>query len=328
MDILKRPRRNRQSQTIRNLVCETHIPISSLIQPIFVLADDDGKQEISSLLGINRIGVNLILKEIEECLELGISSFLFLPVVPDQFKDPTATYSYEKNNFYLKAIKKSKEKFPNICIITDVAMDPYSTDGHDGLVIDNQIKNDETLPILAKMAVAQAEAGVDIVSPSDMMDGRVKYIRQELDVKGFTNVSIMAYTAKYASAFYNPYRHALDSAPRFGDKKTYQMNPANSREAILEAQLDTDEGADFIMVKPALSYLDIIYRLKSNCYLPIVAYNVSGEYAMVQAAVKNGWLDEKRVVDEILTSIRRSGADIIITYHAKAFAKWQKSSLI
>jgi porphobilinogen synthase len=209
--------------------------------------------------------------------------------------------------------------------MSDVAMDPYSSDGHDGLVIDGEIKNDETLEILAKMALAQAAAGVDIIGPSDMMDGRVGFIRDELDTAGFTNVSIMSYTAKYASAFYGPFRDALDSAPKFGDKKTYQMNPANSREALMEAQLDLEEGADILMVKPALSYLDIIKSLHDNFNLPIAAYNVSGEYAMVKAAAAKGWIDGDRVRDEMLLSMKRAGAKIILTYFAKEFAAAQKN---
>jgi porphobilinogen synthase len=209
--------------------------------------------------------------------------------------------------------------------MTDVAMDPYSSDGHDGLLKDGKIVNDETLQILGKMALAQAETGIDIIGPSDMMDGRVGYIRSVLDEQGFTEVSIMSYTAKYASGFYNPFRDALDSAPKVGDKKTYQMNPANSREALLEAQLDVNEGADFLMVKPALAYLDIIQLIRNNFTLPVVAYNVSGEYAMIKAAAKNGWLDGDRVMREILLSIKRAGADIILTYFAKEFASAKTS---
>ena len=232
-----------------------------------------------------------MLKEIEECMNLGIRAFDVFPAVEEQYKDKTATKSYDPNFFYLKTLKEIKKKFPEACIMTDVAMDPYSSDGHDGLVKDGKILNDETLEILGRMALAQAETGIDILGPSDMMDGRVGYIRNILDQNGFTDVSIMSYTAKYTSGFYNPFREALDSAPKFGDKKTYQMNPANRNEALLEAQLDTDEGADFLMVKPALAYLDVIRLLKDNSYLPIAAYNVSGEYSMVKAAAqKGGWM--------------------------------------
>jgi porphobilinogen synthase len=221
-------------------------------------------------------------------------------------------------------LREIKKQFPEACIMTDVAMDPYSSDGHDGLVKDGKILNDETLEILGKMALAQAETGIDIVGPSDMMDGRVGYIREVLDNNGFTEVSIMSYTAKYASAFYNPFRDALDSAPKFGDKKTYQMNPANKNEALVEAELDFVEGADFLMVKPALAYLDIIHLLKQNFNLPIAAYNVSGEYAMVKAAAQRGWLDGDRVMKETLLSMKRAGADIILTYFAKEFAQQAK----
>jgi porphobilinogen synthase len=271
--------------------------------------------------GIFRLSTDLMLKEIEECLKLGVRAFDIFPAVEDQYKDKTATRSYDSNFFYLKALKEIKKRFPESCIMTDVAMDPYSSDGHDGLVDEGKILNDETLEILGKMALAQAETGIDILGPSDMMDGRVGYIRTLLDQNGFTDVSIMSYTAKYASGFYNPFRDALDSAPKFGDKKTYQMNPANRREALIEAQLDTEEGADFLMVKPALAYLDVIRLLKDNSALPIAAYNVSGEYSMVKAAHEKGWLDGERVMNEMLLSIKRAGADIILTYFAKAFAQ-------
>ncbi|MEO1099657.1 MAG: porphobilinogen synthase, partial [Bacteroidota bacterium] len=229
--------------------------------------------------------------------------------------------SYESSFFYLRALKKIKKTFPEACVMTDVAMDPYSSDGHDGLVSDTgEIMNDETLEILGRMALAQAETGVDIIGPSDMMDGRVGYIREELDDNNFTDVSIMSYTAKYASAFYGPFRDALDSAPKNGDKKTYQMNPANVREALIEANLDVDEGADFLMVKPALAYLDIIKALKEDYDQPIAAYNVSGEYAMITAAAEKGWLDKTAAMNEILLSTKRAGADIILTYFAKEFA--------
>jgi porphobilinogen synthase len=244
-------------------------------------------------------------------------AFDLFPNIEESLKDKYATESYRDQSLYLRAIREVKKNFPEVCVITDVAMDPYSSDGHDGLVENGEILNDETLEILGKMALAHAQAGADIVAPSDMMDGRVGYIRQVLDANNFTNVSIMSYTAKYASAFYGPFRDALDSAPKFGDKKTYQMNPANQREALIEADLDEQEGADFLMVKPALAYLDVIKLLKDNTELPIAAYNVSGEYAMVKAAAQRGWLNEQRTTTEILTSIRRAGATAILTYHAK-----------
>ncbi|HYI76510.1 MAG TPA: porphobilinogen synthase [Chryseolinea sp.] len=321
---IKRPRRNRKSDTIRSMVEETSVTTNDFIFPLFLLDGSSQKVEVSSMPGIFRQSADLMLKEIEECMNLGIRAFDIFPAVEDQFKDRTATKSYDPNFFYLKALKEIKKKFPEACIMTDVAMDPYSSDGHDGLVKDGKILNDETLEILGKMALAQAETGIDILGPSDMMDGRVGYIRNVLDQNGFAEVSIMSYTAKYTSGFYNPFREALDSAPKFGDKKTYQMNPANRMEALREAQLDTEEGADFLMVKPALAYLDVIRLLKDNSYLPVAAYNVSGEYSMVKAAAQKGWLDGDRVMNEILLSIKRAGADIILTYFAKAFAQANK----
>ena len=246
------------------------------------------------------------------------------PIVAESLNDNPPTYIYAPKNFYLKAALEIKKQFPECTLISDVAMDPYSSDGHDGLVEDGKILNDETLPILAKMAVAQAEAGFDLIGPSDMMDGRVKAIRTALDEAGFMETGIMSYTAKYASAFYGPFRDALDSAPKAGDKKTYQMNPANKREALIEANLDTAEGADFLMVKPALNYLDVIHLLKENSNLPIAAYHVSGECAMLLAACRNGWLDYEKAMPETLLSIRRAGADAILTYFAKDFAKMVK----
>lgn len=319
-----RPRRNRKSAAIRSLVEETKVTTDDLLFPLFLVEGTNQKVEVPSMPGIYRLSADLMLKEIEECLKLGIKAFDIFPAVEDHHKDKTATKSYDKNFFYLRALKEIKQKFPEACIMTDVAMDPYSSDGHDGLVKDGSILNDETLEILGMMAVAQAETGIDIVGPSDMMDGRVGFIRQALDENGFQEVSIMSYTAKYASAFYNPFRDALDSAPKFGDKKTYQMNPANRTEALREALLDEEEGADFLMVKPALAYLDIIRLLKDNTTLPIAAYNVSGEYAMVKAAAEKGWLDGERTMNEILLSIKRSGADVILTYFAKEFAKGVK----
>jgi porphobilinogen synthase len=320
-NIYRRPRRNRKSQVIRDMVEETRVTTNDLIFPIFLIDGKNKRSEVDSMPGIFRLSADLILKEIEECMNLGIRAFDIFPAVEDSLKDKTATRSYDPGFFYLKTLKDVKAKFPEACIMTDVAMDPYSSDGHDGLVKDGKILNDETLEILGRMALAQAETGIDILGPSDMMDGRVGYIRQVLDKNGFTDVSIMSYTAKYASGFYNPFRDALDSAPKFGDKKTYQMNPANRREALIESQLDTEEGADFLMVKPALAYLDIISDLKLTSHLPIAAYNVSGEYSMVKAAALKGWLDGDRIMKECLLSIKRAGADIILTYFAKEFAK-------
>lgn len=317
-----RPRRNRKSAAIRNMVAETHLGVEHLIYPIFLKDGKGIKEEITSLPGNYRWSIDTLLNELESCLSLGIKTIDIFPAVDESLKDKTATYSYADDNFYLKAIRAIKEKFPELMVMTDVAMDPYSSDGHDGLVENGEILNDATLPILAKMAVAQAQAGADIIGPSDMMDGRVGVIREALDLNGFEQTSIMSYTAKYASAFYGPFRDALNSAPKHGDKKTYQMNPSNRREALLEAELDIEEGADMIMVKPALCYLDVIHELKSNFSVPVTAYNVSGECAMVIAAAKNGWLNYDLAVYEMLLSIRRAGADGILTYFAKDFATY------
>ena len=314
--MLNRPRRNRKSEVIRQMVQENHLHASDFIFPLFIIDGKNKKTEVSSMPGIFRYSTDNLLREVESCLKLGLKSFDLFPNLEEALKDQTASESVNENGLYLKAIKEVKQNFPEACIVTDVAMDPYSSDGHDGFVENGEIVNDKTLTILAKMAVAQAQAGADIIAPSDMMDGRVQYIREALDDAGFSNVSIMSYTAKYASAFYGPFRDALDSAPKFGDKKTYQMNPANQREALIEGALDSQEGADFLMVKPALAYLDVIKLMKDNFDLPIAAYNVSGEYAMVKAAIQNKWLDN-RAITETLMGIKRAGADVILTYHAK-----------
>lgn len=319
-----RPRRNRKSQAIRNMLEETNLGVQHLIYPIFLKDGKNIKEEIASLPTNYRWSLDRLIPEIEECMNLGIFSYDIFPAVDDSLKDKIASYSYAEENFYLYAIRDLKERFPEIVIMSDVAMDPYSSDGHDGYVEDGKIINDISLPILARMAVAQAQAGVDIIGPSDMMDGRVAYIREALDLAGYTDTSIMSYTAKYASAFYGPFRDALNSAPKSGDKKSYQMNPANKREALIEGQLDMDEGADMLMVKPALSYLDIIHVMKENFPLPITAYNVSGECAMVIAAAQKGWLNYELAVSEILLSIRRAGADGILTYFAKDFAQFNR----
>ena len=324
--MLKRPRRNRKSVAIRDMVAETKLSVSDFMFPLFLLEGESQKTEVTSMPGIYRFTTDLMLREIEECMKLGIRSFDIFPVVSEIHKDKTASKSCEANFFYNQSLAKIKNEFPEACIMTDVAMDPYSIDGHDGLVDeDGNILNDETLEILGSMALAQAETGIDIIGPSDMMDGRVEYIRDVLDENGFEETSIMSYTAKYASAFYGPFRDALDSAPKFGDKKTYQMNPANQREAIIEADLDEEEGADFLMVKPALAYLDVIKLLKDNYDLPIAAYNVSGEYSMVKAAGQMGWLDAEKAMMESLLSIKRAGAKVILTYFAKEAAQLMKA---
>lgn len=320
MEINQRPRRNRKSDQIRNLIAETHLSVKNLIYPIFV-KESGNKTEIKSMPGIFRFSKDDFFKEVESCLELKVSSFALFPMIEESKKDSKATLSFDKNLYYFDIIAETKKRFPEAVLITDVAMDPYSSDGHDGIVENGKILNDETLDVLGQMALAQAQAGADIVAPSDMMDGRVGFIRNVLDKNSYSDVSIMAYTAKYASGFYGPFRDALDSAPKFGDKKTYQMDFRNSQEALREAHLDIQEGADFIMVKPALSYLDVISKLKNSSSVPVAAYNVSGEYAMVKAAAQMGWLDNDKVMLEILTSIKRAGADIILTYFAKEFAQ-------
>ncbi len=326
--MLVRPRRNRRTPPIRDMVRETHLGVEHLIAPLFVLDGSKQRIPVRSLPGIDRVSEDEALREIEQLLELGVRSFVLFPAVDDALKDKEATYSHAKKNFYLRIIRNIKKRFPEASLMSDVAMDPYSSDGHDGLVENGVILNDETLPILCDMAVAQAEAGIDIIGPSDMMDGRVEAIRDALDQEGHDQVAIMAYTAKYASAFYGPFRDALDSAPKSGDKKTYQMDPANKREAMREASLDAEEGADYLMVKPALCYLDVVHLLKENFDLPITAYNVSGEYAMLKAAAQNGWLDHDRAMVEMLLSIRRAGADGILTYFAKDFAQLVRNGAV
>lgn len=319
-----RPRRNRKSAGVRGLVRETRLDVGQLIYPLFVVDHQRAQQPIDSLPGQFRLGREDLYAQVEECLRLGVTTFDLFPAVDPSKKDETASYSYAEDNFYLDYIRGVKERFPEAVVMSDVAMDPYSTDGHDGLVRDGKILNDETLPILERMSVAQAQAGVDIIGPSDMMDGRVAAIRGALDDKGFTDVSIMSYTAKYASACYGPFRDALESAPKSGDKKTYQMDPANVREALREAALDEAEGADMLMVKPAVYYLDVIHRLREWSELPIAAYNVSGEYAMIKGAAEKGWIDGTAAMVEVLTSIRRAGADVILTYFAREYAEWLK----
>lgn len=303
------------------MVRETKLGVEKLISPLFITADESAKNPISSLPGQFQLGRTELFKEVEESVNLGLKNFVLFPVVSESLKDEKASYGTSGENFYIKRAEELKAHFPEITLMSDVAMDPYSSDGHDGFVKDGKVLNDETLPILQEMALLQAQAGFDIIGPSDMMDGRVGAIRSKLDEHQFSDVSIMSYTAKYASAYYGPFRDALDSAPKSGDKKTYQMDPANAMEALREAELDAEEGADFLMVKPALCYLDIIRLLKENSHLPISAYNVSGEYAMLKAAASNGWLDEQAAMEEMLLSIHRAGADIILTYFAKDYAR-------
>jgi porphobilinogen synthase len=320
-NLIHRPRRLRRTATLRRMVRETILTVDDLIYPMFVMEGEGQKVEITSMPGCYRYTLDLLLKEIAEVYQLGIGAIALFPVIPEAKKDDTGSESYNPDGLVQQTVKAIKEAVPEILVITDVALDPFTTHGHDGIVDENgTILNDPTVEVLVKMAVAQAAAGSDMVAPSDMMDGRVGAIRKALDAEGYVDVRILAYSAKYASAYYGPFRDALDSAPRFGDKKTYQMDSANAREAIKEVALDIEEGADIVMVKPALAYLDIIRQVKDYTHLPVAAYNVSGEYAMIKAAAQNGWIDEKRVILETLTSMKRAGADLILTYFAKEVA--------
>ncbi len=322
MYLTHRPRRLRQTSAIRGLARETSLHPGHFIYPMFVAEGEHVRDPITTMPGQNRLSIDELLKECEACLRLGIGAVNLFGYSVE--KDDEATKAYDSNGLIQRAVRTLKNELPELCIQTDIALDPYTNHGHDGIVIDNEIVNDETVEILCKMAVSHAEAGVSWVAPSDMMDGRVGAIREALDESGFSNVSILAYSAKYASCFYGPFRGALDSAPKTGDKKTYQMDPANVREAMREIELDLAEGADIVMVKPALAYLDVIARAKSEFDAPIAAYNVSGEYAMIMAAAEKGWVDQERAMMEVLLSIRRAGADMILTYFAKDAAQTLK----
>lgn len=326
LPIAHRPRRLRRTSALRRLVRETVLTVDDLIYPLFVMEGEGKRQEIPSMPNCFRFSLDLLLQEIKEAYDLGISAIAIFPVIPDALKDNTGTESYNPNGLIPRTIRAIEQAIPDILIISDVALDPYSSEGHDGIVRDGRILNDETVAVLVKQALVQAEAGADFVAPSDMMDGRVGAIRKALDAEGWINVGILAYSAKYASAYYGPFRDALASAPKFGDKKTYQMDAANAREALKEIALDISEGADMLMVKPALAYLDIIYRIKQQTHLPIAAYNVSGEYAAIKAAAERGWIDEKQVIWESLVSMKRAGADMILTYFAKDVAMMLRQS--
>ena len=304
------------------MVQETRLTAHDFIYPLFITEGRNQTEEIKSMPGIFRFTADRVIDEIGQCVELGVKAFAPFPNINEMLKDPMARESTNLDGLYLKAVADIKRQFPKVVLMTDVAMDPYSSDGHDGVVDPDsgEILNDASLEVLGQMALAQARAGADIIGPSDMMDGRVAWIRRVLDENGFAHVSIMSYTAKYASAFYGPFREALASAPKKGDKKSYQMNPANRLEALRELALDEAEGADMVMIKPALSYLDIIREVKNHTTLPVTAYNVSGEYAMIKAAAQNGWIDGERTMMEVLTSIKRAGADAILTYFAKEAA--------
>jgi len=320
MDLVKRPRRLRMNSILREMIRETSLDVGDLIYPLFVVPGDNIKEEINSMPGVYHFSIDLLVEEVKEVRDLGIPAILLFGV--PSYKDELGSEAYSEEGIVQKAVREIKEKVPEIVVITDVCMCGYTTHGHCGIVENGQVLNDKTVDYIAKIALSHVEAGADIVAPSDMMDGRVAAIRKLLDSKGFVNTPIMAYSAKYASSFYGPFREAAHSAPQFGDRKSYQMDYGNSNEALREIALDIEEGADIVMVKPALSYLDIIRRVKDNFNIPIAAYNVSGEYSMVKAAAKMGWIDEKSTVLEILTSIKRAGADIVITYFAKDVAKW------
>ncbi len=318
----RRPRRNRQTAAIRGLVQETHLHPSQLVAPLFIVEGHSQQQIIASMPGIFRYSLDLLIKEVMALHRLGIRSVDLFCYVPIEKKDAAGSEAIREGNLLQQAIRLLKKEVPDMCLMVDIALDPFTDHGHDGVV--NQqgiIENDLTLQVLGQMSVLAAEAGADIVAPSDMMDGRVAYIRAVLDEAGFSSVGILSYAAKYASAFYGPFREALNSAPKFGDKKTYQMNPANVREALLECQLDELEGADMLLIKPALPYLDVLAKVREVTTLPLGAYHVSGEYAMVMAAAQNGWLNAKRVFEESLIAIKRAGADFILTYAAKQVAE-------
>ena len=321
-----RPRRNRKSRAIRNLCRETRLSVESLIYPVFI-HDSSRDEDIDSMPGCKRWSPAGLLRELTEAHSLGIGAVVLFPAIAEQLKSKTADESYNDDGLIPKTIRAIKNEIPDLAVITDVALDPYNSDGHDGLVDSNgRILNDETVDILCKQAVSHARSGADIVAPSDMMDGRVGAIREALDKEGRSETSILSYTAKYASAYYGPFRGALGSAPKSGDKKTYQMDPANAREALREAALDIDEGADMIMVKPAGPYLDVLALVASHVDVPVAAYQVSGEYLMIESAAAAGWISKEDVIRESLTGIHRAGANAILTYYAKEVAGWLRNN--
>jgi len=326
-DLPQRPRRLRSSENVRRLARETRLSTDDLIQPLFVIDGENEREAIGSMPGQYRLTVDRLVEEARELDALGVPGVALFPAIPDARKTPDAANALDEDGLYPRAIRALAAEIPDLLIITDTALDPYNSDGHDGIVRDGEIDNDATLDVMRGIAVLHARCGADIVAPSDMMDGRIGALRMALDYAGFQSTALLSYTAKYASAYYGPFRDALDSAPRHqegvpADKSTYQMDPANSDEALRELRLDLEEGADFVMVKPALPYLDVIRRMKEASDVPVVAYNVSGEYAMIKAAASNGWLEERACALEAVTSIRRAGADVILTYYAKQIATW------
>jgi porphobilinogen synthase len=322
LEITHRLRRNRKTPAIRSLVQETRLHPNNFVAPLFILEGQQKRESIHSMPGIERLSIDLLIKEIIELYTLGIRAVDLFPVIPGQKKDAWGSEAFQKNNLLCQAVREIKKEVPEMCVMVDIALDPFTDHGHDGLVNERgEILNDATVDALMKMSLLTAEAGADVIAPSDMMDGRVKYLREALDKEGFESVSILSYAAKYASSFYGPFRDALHSAPKFGDKKTYQMNPANRREALLECTMDELEGADMLLIKPALSYLDVIVKVREQTHLPIAAYHVSGEYSMVMAAAQKGWIDGDKVMMECLMSIKRAGADFILTYAARQMAE-------
>ena len=315
-----RLRRLRRTEGLRALVRENQVQVGDLVYPMFVVEGRGIRQEVTAMPGVARFSPDRLPPEIEEITRLGIPAVILFGV--PQHKDDAGSSAYDPDGVIQKAVRAIKQAAPELLVITDVCLCEYTSHGHCGVVVEDRIDNDKTLPLLARMALSHAAAGADMVAPSDMMDGRVRTIRQELDKNGFSDIPILSYAAKYASAFYGPFREAAESAPEFGDRRSYQMDPANAREALREVEQDIAEGADIVMVKPALAYLDVIRQVRNAFNCPLAAYNVSGEYAMVKAAAQKGWLDEKAVVMEILTAIKRAGADIILTYHARDFAAW------
>ncbi|MDW0112403.1 porphobilinogen synthase [Sporosarcina saromensis] len=316
----RRNRRLRNSSTLRSMVRETHLRKEDFIYPLFVIEGENVKNEINSMPGIYQLSLDRLLEEIKEVHALGIPSVILFGIPAE--KDAVGTGAYAAEGIVQQATRLIKEAYPDLVVIADTCLCEYTDHGHCGVVHGDKVLNDPSLDLLVKTAISQAEAGADIIAPSNMMDGFVIAIRQGLDAAGFEHIPIMSYAVKYASAYYGPFRDAADSAPQFGDRKTYQMDPANRMEALREAESDVVEGADFLIVKPALSYLDIMRDVKNNVLLPVVAYNVSGEYSMVKAAAQNGWINEKEIVLETLTSMKRAGADLIMTYHAKDAARW------
>lgn len=315
-----RPRRLRANENLRRLVRETHLSVDDLIYPMFVVHGENIANEISSMPGCYQYSVDKLVIAAKELASLGIPATILFGI--PETKDPLGVEAYSEDGIIQQAVRAIKDAVPDLIVITDVCLCEYTDHGHCGIIEDGEVLNDPTLDLLVKESLSHAHAGADVIAPSDMMDGRVGSIREALDDEGYDHIPIMAYSAKYASAFYGPFREAAESAPQFGDRRSYQMDPANAEEALREVALDIEEGTDIVMVKPALSYLDIIHQVKTEFQMPVAAYNVSGEYTMVKAAAQNGWIDEKRVALELLTSIKRAGADMILTYFAKSVVEW------